>query len=145
MSTNLDSTYRLCQLAHPLLAQAKAASIVMIGSVAGGPTSLKSGTVYAMTKAAMDQLTKNLACEWGPSNGIRVNCIKPWYTATPLAVPVLSNPAIAADIISCTPLGRVAQPDEVSGLVAFLCSAAACYITGQCISVDGGFSVRGWW
>ena len=50
-------------------------SVVMLSSVAGGPTTVKSGSIYAMTKAAMDQLTKNLACEWA-SDGIRINSVK---------------------------------------------------------------------
>ncbi len=87
---------------------------------------------------------KNLACEWAP-DGIRCNSVKPWYIATPLAEPVLSNPELLASIESHTPMRRVGQPQEVSGLVAFLCCPAASYITGQSIAVDGGFSVRGWW
>lgn len=63
------------QLAHPLLKAAGRSSIVMIGSVAGGPLAVRSGSVYGMTKAAMDQLTRYLACEWAP-DGIRVNSVK---------------------------------------------------------------------
>ncbi len=67
------------QLAHPLLKASatpdRTASIVMLSSVAGGPTAIKSGSIYAMTKAAMDQVTKNLACEWA-CDGIRVNSVK---------------------------------------------------------------------
>jgi tropinone reductase I len=62
-----------------------------VGSVAG-VTAIRSGTVYAMTKAAMAQLSKNLACEWA-GDGIRVNCVAPWYIYTPLAAPVLDQPA----------------------------------------------------
>eukprot|EP00884_Botryococcus_braunii_P021656 jgi/Botrbrau1/8174/Bobra.357_2s0019.1 len=143
-ATNVESTYKLCQLAHPLLKAAKRSSIVMISSVAGGPTAMRSGTLYAMTKAAQDQLVKNLACEWG-KDGIRCNSVKPWYIATPLAEPVLSNPELLESIEAHTPLGRVGHPQEVSALVGFLCSPAASYISGQSIAVDGAYSVRGWW
>ena len=69
-------------------------SVINIGSVAG-VTCMKTGTIYAMTKAAMGQLTGNLACEWG-QNGIRVNCVAPWYINTPLARQVLKNEAYKA-------------------------------------------------
>lgn len=64
--------------------------------------------------AAMNQLTKNLCCEWGP-DGIRVNAVSPWYTLTPLAQQVLQDKEYEAMVLSRTPLKRVAQPDEVSG------------------------------
>ena len=65
--------------------------------------------------AAMNQLTKNLCCEWGPDE-IRVNAVSPWYTLTPLAQQVLQDKEYEAKVLSRTPLKRVAQPDEVSGV-----------------------------
>jgi Tropinone reductase 1 len=58
-------------------------------------TCIKTGTIYAMTKAAMNQLSGNLACEWG-KDGIRVNCVAPWYINTPLAAQVLKDEAYRA-------------------------------------------------
>lgn len=69
--------------------------------------------------AAMNQLTKNLCCEWGP-DGIRVNAVSPWYTLTPLAQQVLQDKEYEAKVLSRTPLKRVAQPDEVSGVQVIL-------------------------
>ena len=105
---------------------------------------MKSGTPYAATKAAMNQLTGNLACEWGP-DGIRVNCIAPWYIRTPLAIQVLKDEAYKASVLERTPAGRVGEPFEVAGICAFLCTPAAGYITGQVISVDGGFTRNGYY
>lgn len=78
MSTNLDSSFFLSAQFHDALKKSGRASIVNVGSVAGGCSiTMKSGSVYAMTKAAMSQLTYNLACEWAPDN-IRVNIVSPW-------------------------------------------------------------------
>ncbi|CAI9302746.1 unnamed protein product [Lactuca saligna] len=141
MSTNLESSYHICQLAHPLLKASGIGSIVFISSVAGS-THVFSGSIYGATKGAINQLAKNLACEWAKDN-IRSNSVAPWYTKTPLAQQVLANEEYLERVVSRTPLKRVAEANEVSSMVAFLCLPAASYITGQTIAVDGGFSVNG--
>ncbi|XP_068635895.1 tropinone reductase homolog At5g06060-like isoform X2 [Aristolochia californica] len=141
MTTNFESSYHLCQLAHPLLKASGRGSIVFISSVAG-VVALRSGTLYGATKGAMNQLTKNLACEWAKDN-IRTNGVAPWYTNTSLVEPLLKDEKFTAEIISRTPLRRIAEAEEVSSLVSFLCLPAASYITGQIISVDGGLTVNG--
>lgn len=141
LATNLESAYGLCQGAYPLLKAAKGASIVNISSVAG-LTHLRTGSIYGMTKAALIQLSRNLAVEWA-ADGIRVNAVAPWYIRTPLAAGVLSSPEYAEQVLSRTPLGRIGEPEEVGAAAAFLCLPAASYITGQCLSVDGGFTAYG--
>ena len=139
--TNMDAVFAMCRGAYPLLRASGEASIVNIVSVAAF-RNLGTGTPYAMSKAAVVQMTRTTAAEWA-KDGIRVNAVAPWYIRTPLAEPVLNDPVRLAAVLARTPLGRVGEIEEVAGLTAFLCLPAASYITGQCIAVDGGFSVAG--
>ncbi|MBX0291616.1 SDR family oxidoreductase [Hymenobacter sp. HSC-4F20] len=140
LATNLDSAWELSRGVQPLLAAAGGGSMVNISSVAG-LAHVRTGAVYGMTKAALVQLTRNLAVEWASLN-IRVNCVAPWYIHTPLAAGVLGNEAYLNEVLSRTPMRRIGEPEEVAAAVAFLCLPAAAYITGQTLSVDGGFSVN---
>lgn len=152
LSTNLKSMFELSKSCHSLMKRdvsnsiankLRMASIINVGSVAG-VTCIKSGTPYAASKAAMNQLTGNWACEWAP-DGIRVNCVTPWYIRTPLAEQVLKNEDFKKSVLERTPMGRVGEAGEVAGLVAFLCLPTAEYITGQVISVCGGFTKNGFY
>ncbi|KAL8093486.1 tropinone reductase homolog At5g06060 [Apium graveolens] len=140
MATNLESSYHACQLAYPLLKASGSGSLVFISSVAG-LVHIGSGSIYGATKGAINQLTKNLACEWAKDN-IRTNCVAPWYIKTSLVEHLLENKEFLDRVVSRTPLRRPGESEEVSSLVAYLCLPAASYITGQIIAVDGGFSVN---
>jgi Tropinone reductase 1 len=96
-----------------------------------------------MTKAALHQLTRNLAVEWAPDS-IRVNAVAPWYIKTPLASPVLTNPEKLAAILKRTPMNRVGEPQEVASVVSFLSMPASGYVTGQIIAADGGLLAWGY-
>ncbi|KAI3678268.1 hypothetical protein L6452_37555 [Arctium lappa] len=143
MSTNFESVFHICQLAHPFLKASRAGSVVFTSSVSAF-VSLKSMTLQGATKGAINQLTKNLACEWGKDD-IRSNAVAPWYIKTSMVEQVLSNKEYVKEVLHCTPLGRLGNPNEVSSLVAFLCMPASSYITGQIICVDGGMSVNGFY
>lgn len=150
MATNMVSTFEICREAYPMLLAAGATTIGPSGSgpavvnvlSVAGLTHMPTGAPYAMSKAALLQMTRNLAAEWAPV-GIRVNAVAPWYTLTPLVEGVLANDDYRGRVLDRTPLGRIAEPDEVASAIAFLSMPAASYITGQCLVVDGGFLING--
>ena len=135
--TNLFSAFELCRGAYPMLAKHAASGIVNIGSVSG-LTHVRSGAPYGMSKAALHQMTRNLAVEWA-EDGIRVNAVAPWYIRTRRTSGKLADPDYLDEVLMRTPMGRIGEPEEVAAAVAFLCLPAASYITGECIAVDGGF------
>jgi Tropinone reductase 1 len=137
LHTNLHSAFFLNQRLYPLLKAAKQASVVHMSSVAGS-IYVHTGLPYAITKAGLDQMTRYLACEWA-EEGIRVNCILPWYINTPLAQQVLKDKTYLKSVLEKTPMKRVGEPEEVARATCFLLMDASSYITGQTIAVDGGF------
>lgn len=139
--TNCSSCFFLCQGLGPLLAQGRMPAVVNVASVAGVASS-GTGIPYAMTKAALVQLTKSLACEWA-ATGIRVNCVAPWMTMTPLLRDaVAKDPQQLLRVAQRTPLGRVAEAAEVAAAASFFLMPAASFCTGQCLVVDGGVTVN---
>lgn len=134
---NVYSAFEMCRLAHPHLVQHANAAIVNIGSVSG-ITHVRTGAPYGMTKAALHQLTRNLACEWA-EDGIRVNGVAPWYIRTQRSEPALADADYLEEVLDRTPMGRIGEPEEVAGAVAFLCLPASSYVTGEIVAVDGGF------
>ncbi|MBW7453153.1 SDR family NAD(P)-dependent oxidoreductase [Paenibacillus sepulcri] len=141
MQTNLKSAFFLSQMIGEHMKAAGGGSIVNISSVAGH-VALRTGVVYGSTKAALIQMTKILALEWG-KYGIRINAIGPWYFKTPLTEKILSDEVFLQDVLSRTPMKRIGELPDLVGPAVFLVSDAAAYMTGQTLYVDGGMTIYG--
>lgn len=137
---NLRANFRLCNLAAPHLARSRGAG-VLLASISGLTGSQTIGA-YAISKAAMFQLTRNLAVEWGPRQ-VRFNCVAPGLTRTDLGEIAIHTPE-GQSLIARTPLRRVAEPDDIAQAALFLASPASSFITGQTLVVDGGITVTDW-
>ena len=137
IEVNVLSAFEMSRLAYPHLTEHANAAIVNVSSVSG-LTHVRTGAPYGMSKAALAQLTKNLACEWA-ADGIRVNAVAPWYIRTQRTEPALADPDYLEEVLERTPMDRIGEPEEVASAIAFLCMPAASYITGEIVAVDGGF------
>jgi NAD(P)-dependent dehydrogenase (short-subunit alcohol dehydrogenase family) len=93
---------------------------------------------YGSAKSGLLALTRNLARHW-VTDGIRVNAVAPGVIDTPMTAPMVAFPELLQSELAHTPMGRLGRPDEVTGAVQFLASAAASYITGHTLVVDGGY------
>ena len=136
MRNNVYSAQRLAALAAEHMQQHGAGSIVLVSSIAGLTGSRYIGT-YAVSKAAEIQLARNLALELGTS-GIRVNAVAPGLIDTDFSQALMRNEAMVNQIKNGSALGRVGDPGDIAGVIAFLLSDASRYISGQTIVADGG-------
>lgn len=118
--------------------RARGGSIVNITSQAA-LVALPHQVVYTTTKGAVLAMTRSLAIDWAP-DAIRVNAVAPTFVWTPMAAPMLENPEVLAASEKRIPLGRVGQPRDIAGAVAFLLSPGAGLITGHTLPVDGGWT-----
>ena len=143
--TDADRAWALDLRAPLLLAGGAAADMAARGG--GSVVNISSGlsmqgmpgvSLYSALKAGMEGATRSLAAEWGAA-GVRVNTISPGVIRTALGSWVTGNEATLEAYLQKVPLGRVGEPDEVAAAVLFLSSPDGAYITGQTLSVDGGW------
>jgi NAD(P)-dependent dehydrogenase (short-subunit alcohol dehydrogenase family) len=136
LEVNLTGTMRMCVAAKPLLAAAGGAIVntASMLSFHGSPFA----PAYAASKGGVAQLTKSLAAAWAPE-GIRVNAVAPGWIETDLTRPLVEDPARSGPILARTPMNRWGRPDDVGGVVLFLASDAARFVTGTILPVDGGY------
>ncbi len=141
MHNNVFSALRLAHLARPHLKAAGGGSIVLVSSIAGQFGNRMIGA-YGMSKAAENQLVRNLALELG-GDGIRVNAVAPGLVKTDFARALLEDQRTVRYFESTTPLGRLAEPVDIARIIAFLCGPDSGWLSGQVITADGGLSVSG--
>ncbi|MCC5973983.1 MAG: SDR family oxidoreductase [Rubellimicrobium sp.] len=138
VNVNLHGTFRTARAFHPHLTESKGALVNIASMYArfGSPRN----PAYGASKAAVEQLTKSLAIAWAP-DGIRVNAVAPGFIVTEQSARSRTDPAHVANVNARTPLGRWGEPGDIAGPVLFLASPLAGFMTGTCLSVDGGYSV----
>lgn len=140
VAVNLKGTFFVSQAAGRVMIKQKYGRIINLSSQAG-VVALPTESVYCMTKAAINHLTKCLAVEWGQYN-ITVNAVAPTFINTPGTAEALADEAFRADVLSRIALGRIGEPMEVASAVVFLASPAASLITGDTLLIDGGWTAR---
>ena len=139
MNVNLKAAFDLSNLCFPYLKDSKSSSIINIASVEGLKPSFGLG-LYGVTKAALIMLTQVQAKEWG-KYGIRSNAICPGLIQTKFSSALWQNETIMKQVVKELPAGRMAQPQELTGLAVYLASDAGSYSTGGIYTVDGGHMI----
>jgi NAD(P)-dependent dehydrogenase (short-subunit alcohol dehydrogenase family) len=115
-------------------------SFVALSSIAG-PLTHPFMAAYCVSKAGVEALVRNGADELGRAQ-VRVNAVRPSLVPTELAAPLEQDPTVVADYLANIPLGRTGTVDDIASLVRFLCGPESSWITGECISIDGGHTLR---
>ena len=141
MDVNVKAPWVLSNLVQPHLKDNGGGSIINISSVEGIHPGFRLG-LYSMTKSALIMLTKNQAKEWG-RHGIRSNVVCPGLVKTKFSESLWSNDQLVEQYTSVVPLKRMAEPDEMAGIVMLLASDAGAYMTGGVYAADGGYLISG--
>ena len=140
MSVNLDGVFWCCREVGKTMLERGSGAIVNIASMSGVISNHpQPQSAYNVSKAAVIMLTKSLAGEWA-DRGVRVNAVSPGYIRTPLTELGMSKEEWSRVWLESTPLGRLAEPDEIAPAVVFLASDAASYAAGTNFAVDGGYT-----
>jgi 3-oxoacyl-[acyl-carrier protein] reductase len=136
MDANVRGSFSVAGAAARLMKPRKKGHILFIASTAGQRGEALHSH-YAASKGALISLTKSLSSELAPF-GVRVNCVAPGWVLTPMSQAALEDPEERQKVLSTIPIGRVGTVDEIAGPVAFMCSRAAGFVTGEILNVNGG-------
>ena len=141
VDTNLTGTLRACQAFYPALAASGRGRIINVASL-GSFVAFHEVAAYCASKTALLSLTRSLACEWA-DKGISVNAIAPGVFPTEMNEHLVSGTERGKELLMRTPMKRFGKPEELVGVATLLASDAVSFMTGQCITVDGGFMASG--
>jgi NAD(P)-dependent dehydrogenase (short-subunit alcohol dehydrogenase family) len=141
LRVNLVGIFHTCRAVGRLMVEQRSGSIVNVSSVMD-QVAAPNRAAYVASKGGVRQLTRALAVEWAPY-GVRVNAVGPGYCRTPLIGQILEDPAWVARLEAGTPLGRLAEPEEIAAPIVFLASDWASYVTGAVLYADGGYTAAG--
>lgn len=138
MNLNLKGLFFLSQAVARVMKERNGGAIINISSVEGISPGILP--VYSISKAGVIMATKVMAQEWAKYN-IRVNAIAPGLTRTRLSRALWENSEVLEVIVGRTPMGRIAEPEEMVGAIIYLASETASYVTGQTLAIDGGITI----
>ena len=136
MRVNVRGSFLVSKYTVPKMP--RGGSVIHLSSVAG-ITGVRNRAAYSATKGAIVALTRNMAMDYAPA-GIRVNCLCPGFTRTPLTKALFDDPERLAKLTALHPLGRLGEPEDIGHAIVFLASDESAWMTGQAIAIDGGFS-----
>jgi len=139
VDVNLQGTFTCTHEAGEYLLENGGGSVVNVASISG-LVGTKRQHGYVASKHGVVGLTKSTALDWAPE--VRVNAVAPGYVSTDLTEPIEGNDDLYQSLLSDIPTGRFAEPEEIADAALFLASDMASYVTGECLTVDGGWTAR---
>jgi NAD(P)-dependent dehydrogenase (short-subunit alcohol dehydrogenase family) len=140
IDVNLKGPFELCKQGYPLMKQRGGGSIIHISSI-GGLTPEAGIGIYSVSKAAIINMTKAMAQDWGADN-IRVNAICPGLIKTKFSEALWNDESSLERFVKRIPLGRIGEPGDITGLAVYLASPASAYCSGGVYMVDGGYAAN---
>jgi NAD(P)-dependent dehydrogenase (short-subunit alcohol dehydrogenase family) len=140
MEVNVKGYFWLCQAAaRQMQKQGQGGKLINVASIAGLSPGAMMG-IYSISKAAVIMMTRSLAVELGGDN-IQVNALAPGFIKTKFSRALWDNPVIHDGLVGRTPLGRMAEPEELTGIALYLASSASNFTTGSVFTIDGGYTL----